>query len=90
MMLFILASFYATMVVAGYIVEILFSLLGLVPAERNAKVGELAIQWNYTTVLNIVALLVAAGLGYRFIRTGGLPMLKMMGGHPAGEHFDDR
>jgi uncharacterized membrane protein YraQ (UPF0718 family) len=86
MMLFILASFYATMVAAGYIVEILFSLLGLVPTERDAKVGETPIQWNYTTVLNIIALFVAAALGYRFIRTGGMPMLKMMGGEPDGEH----
>ncbi len=86
MMLFILASFYATMVAAGYIVEILFSLLGLVPTERDAKVGETAVHWNYTTVLNIVALLVAAGLSYRFVRTGGMPMLKMMGGQPEGEH----
>ena len=86
MMLFILGSFYATMVVAGYIVEILFSLLGLVPTERNAKVGETAIQWNYTTVLNIAALLVAAGLSYRFIRTGGMPMFRMMGGKPTTDH----
>jgi hypothetical protein len=76
------------MVVAGYIVEILFSLLGLVPTERNAKVGETTIQWNYTTVLNIVALLVATGLIYRFVRTGGMPMLRMMGGKPTGEHAD--
>jgi len=80
MTLFVLASFYATMVAAGYVVEILFSLLGLVPTERNAKVGEIAIQWNYTTVLNILALLVAAFLSFRFVRTGGMPMLKMMGG----------
>jgi uncharacterized protein len=86
MMLFILASFYATMVAAGYIVEILFSLLGLVPTERNAKVGEVAIQWNYTTVLNIVALIVAAVLSYRFVRTGGMPMLKTMGGGAESEH----
>jgi len=86
MTLFILASFYATMVAAGYIVEITFSLLGLVPTERHAKVGETPIQWNYTTVLNMVALLVAAGLGYRFVRTGGVPMLQMMGGEPAGAH----
>ncbi len=85
MMLFILASFYATMVTAGYIVEILFSLLGLVPTERNAKVGETAIQWNYTTVLNIVAILVAAALSYRFVRTGGMQMLKVMGGPPDTE-----
>ena len=88
MMLFILASFYATMVIAGYVVEILFSLLGLVPTERNAKVGETHVQWNYTTVLNIVAILVAAGLSYRFVRTGGVKMLRMMGGTPDTEHSD--
>ena len=88
MMLFILASFYATMVIAGYAVEILFSLLGLVPTERDAKVGETTVQWNYTTVLNIVAILVAAGLSYRFVRTGGVEMLRMMGGPPDTEHSD--
>ncbi len=85
MMLFILGSFYVTMVIAGYIVEILFSLLGLVPTVRDAKVGEITVQWNYTTVLNIVALLVAAGLIYQFVRTGGMPMLRMMGGAPSNQ-----
>jgi uncharacterized membrane protein YraQ (UPF0718 family) len=84
MMLFILASFYVTMVIAGYAVELLFSGLGLVPTQRDAKVGEIAIQWNYTTVLNIVAITVAVALVYRFIRTGGVAMLKMMGGSPDG------
>ena len=82
MMLFILGSFYATMVVAGYVVEILFALLGLVPTTRDAKVGEVGVQWNYTTVLNIVAVLVAIGLIYRFVRSGGLPMLREMNGAP--------
>ena len=90
MMLFILGSFYVTMVLAGYAVELLFNGLGLVPTVRNAKVGEIAIHWDYTTILNIVALGVAGGLIYRFIRTGGMPMLKMMGGspdaHPDHEH----
>ncbi len=84
MMLFILASFYGAMVAAGYIVEILFTVLGLVPTERDAKVGEVSIQWDYTTVLNIIALVVAGLLTYRFVRTGGMPMLKMMGGDPPG------
>ena len=44
MMLFILASFYATMVAAGYVVELLFTVLGLVPTERDAKVGEVPIS----------------------------------------------
>jgi len=88
MMLFILASFYAAMVAAGYIVEIVFTVLGLVPTERDAKVGEVSIHWDYTTVLNIVALVVAGALGYRFVRTGGVPMLKMMGGEAPGARAD--
>jgi hypothetical protein len=88
MMLFILGTFYVTMVLAGYAVEVIFGVLGLIPTERNAKVGEIAVQWNYTTVLNIIALVVAAGLIYRFVRTGGLPMLKMMGGSPDTDHSE--
>jgi uncharacterized protein len=82
MMLFILGSFYATMALAGYVVELLFGGLDLVPATRQAKVTESAIHWNYTSVLNIVFLAAAAGLLLRFVRTGGIPMLKMMGGNP--------
>jgi uncharacterized protein len=82
MMLFILGTFYLTMVSAGYVIELLFSALGLVPSERHARVTEVSIHWDYTTILNIVALGVAAGLVFRFVRTGGMPMLKMMGGGP--------
>ena len=82
MMLTVLGIFYATMVIAGYIVEFLFRGLGLVPAERTARVGVTGLEWNYTTVLNIVFLLVAAALLVRFYRSGGRPMLKMMGGGP--------
>ncbi len=82
MMLFVLGSFYATMVGAGYVVELVFGALGLVPSTRHAKVSEVAVSWNYTTVLNIVFLLVAAGLVVRFVQSGGRPMLTMMGGDP--------
>jgi len=47
------------MVIAGYIIEFLFSAAGLVPAGRTARVAEQGVQWNYTTVLNIVLLLMA-------------------------------
>jgi len=80
MMLFIFGTFYVTMAIAGYIVEFVFGGLGLVPVGRHAKVMETSVQWNYTTVLNIVFLTLAAGLIYRFVRTGGIPMLRMMGG----------
>ena len=83
MMLFVFGTFYLTMVGAGYVIELLFGALGLVPSTRHAKVGEMAVHFDYTTVLNIVFLLVGAALVVRFVRTGGRPMLKMMGGSPS-------
>jgi uncharacterized membrane protein YraQ (UPF0718 family) len=82
MMLVLLATFYATMAIAGYIVEFLFGAAGLIPAGRTARVGAAGVQWNYTTVLNIIFLLLAAALLVRFFRSGGGPMLKMMDGSP--------
>ncbi len=82
MMLVLAGLFYATMVLAGYVVEFVFSGLGLVPASRTATVGETGIAWNYTTYLNIVFIIVAAALVVRFFRSGGMPMLRMMGGAP--------
>jgi uncharacterized membrane protein YraQ (UPF0718 family) len=79
---FITATFYATMVLAGYAVELIFGLARLVPDERDASVIEAHISWNYTTWLNLAFLGVAAALLIRFARTGGLPMLRMMGGSP--------
>jgi hypothetical protein len=75
---FLLLSFYAAMVAAGIIVEFLFDGLGLIRNARDAKVVEASVAWNYTTVLNIVFLVLAAILLWRFVRTGGLPMLRMM------------
>jgi uncharacterized protein len=89
MMLFVLGSFYITMVSAGYVVELVFGALGLVPGARHAKIAEVALRWNYTTVLNIVFLVVAVALVVRFVRTGGRPMLKMMGGRPGDDHGHD-
>lgn len=70
------------MVSAGYFVEIVFGALGLVPTARNAQVLQPSISLNYTTMLNIVFLLLAAVLIWRFLRTGGRMMLSMMGGAP--------
>jgi uncharacterized membrane protein YraQ (UPF0718 family) len=84
MMLALLGIFYATMVAGGYIVEFAFGGLGLIPATRAARVAATGITWNYTTILNIIFLLVAATLVARFFASGAGPMLKMMGGSPAG------
>jgi uncharacterized membrane protein YraQ (UPF0718 family) len=84
---FLLASFYVTMVAAGLIVEFVFDGFGLIPSERDAKVVEASVTWNYTTVLNIIFLSVGALLVWRYFRRGGgLPMLRMMGKPMTREH----
>jgi uncharacterized membrane protein YraQ (UPF0718 family) len=75
---FIFVSFYVAMVLAGYAIEGLFTVLHLIPTVRNAKVLEAAISWNYTTILNIIFLIIAAILVVRFLKTGGPMMLRMM------------
>jgi uncharacterized protein len=85
--LFLLATFYTAMVAAGLVVEVLFQALGLVPDERNAKVIEASVTWNYTTFLNIAFLALSAVLVVRFLRTGGPQMLRMMNA-PAATHPD--
>jgi uncharacterized membrane protein YraQ (UPF0718 family) len=85
---YLLVSFYATMVAAGLAVELLFGAVGLVPEQRAAKVVEASITWNYTTVLNLLFLSLAAVLVVRFLRTGGPAMLKQMSG-PAPQAGSD-
>jgi uncharacterized membrane protein YraQ (UPF0718 family) len=76
--LYILGTFYITMAAAGYVVELLFEWLGLIPSNRNVGVITQGPIWNYTSVLNIVFLAIAAALVLRFFRTGGPEMLSMM------------
>ncbi|MGO8962281.1 permease [Mycobacterium sp.] len=86
MMLTLLGTFYAAMVAAGYVVELIFGAAGLIPTQRNATVMEAGISWNYTSWLNIAFLALAAVLVVRFVTTGGIPMMRMMGGSPDAEH----
>lgn len=80
---FLAGTFYLTMVIAGYLVEISFGLLRLIPSgARNAQVGMDGVTWNYTSMLNIVFLLLAGVLLWRFFTTGGRAMLAMMSGGP--------
>jgi len=82
MMLTLLGTFYAAMVAAGYLVELIFGAASLIPSQRSATVMHAEISWNYTTWLNIVFVALAAVLVARFVTTGGIPMLRMMGGSP--------
>jgi len=75
---YILVTFYVTMAAAGYVVEFLFAALGIVPQNRNVVAITEGLQWNYTSVLNLIFLVIAAVLVIRFLRTGGPAMLKMM------------
>ncbi|HEY3132730.1 MAG TPA: permease [Acidobacteriota bacterium] len=86
--LFIFATFYVAMAGGALIVEFLFQVLGLVPLQRSAKVAEMGIRFNYTTVLNILFLILTGYLLLRFFRTGGPQMLRMMNSH-SGHRRDE-
>jgi hypothetical protein len=74
----IVIVFYLAMAVAALIVEFIFQFFGLIPHQRAAQIVEMSITFNYTTILNIIFLAVAAFLVVRFLKTGGPKMLAHM------------
>ena len=83
---FIFVTFYAAMAAAGLVVQFVFQGAGIDPTTRNAKVMTASVTWNYTTYLNIVFLVVAGVLAWRYFRRGGgMAMLRMMD-TPMDEH----
>jgi uncharacterized membrane protein YraQ (UPF0718 family)/YHS domain-containing protein len=68
----LVAIMFATMVGAALIVDGIFSALNLVPTHRPSidSISERTVAWNYTTVLNIVFLAVAAALVGLTLRRG--------------------
>lgn len=64
----LLAVFWAVMSTAGLAVEYLFAALGLIPTTRPPMVAMEGLHWNYTTILNLVALAAFAVL-YWLYRT---------------------
>jgi uncharacterized membrane protein YraQ (UPF0718 family) len=78
--------FYAAMVATGYVIELSFGALNLVPTNRNAQIIAHAISWNYTTWLNLIAIAASAWLLWRFTRTGGPDMLRMMNAKHSPAH----
>lgn len=60
------------------IVEFLFTVLHIIPTNRHITVITESVHWNYTSWLNIAFTLMAIVLIYRFIKSGGVTMLKMM------------
>jgi uncharacterized protein len=79
-------ALYLTATLAGYVVELLFNWFGWIPARASAHLPTGGVSWDYTSWLNILFLVLAGLLVFRFVRTGGLPMLRMMGGSPDADH----
>jgi len=87
MSLYLLAVSYVAMALAGFLIGVAFNLLGISPAHVHVSALQVGPSWNYTTFLNIAFLLVIAVLLWRFLRTGGPAMLRMMSAPPGhGEH----
>jgi len=88
MALFLLGTFCLTMAAAGYVIELVFGGLGLIPSPARARIPDQGVGWDYTTWLNIGFGILAAALVVRFVRTGGVAMLRMMGGSPDDDDMD--
>jgi uncharacterized protein len=83
---YLFAVSYATMVVAGLAIGGLFTVLHLTPTHRAITVFQTTISWNADTFLDIAFLVVIALLAIRFLRTGGVEMLRMMDQKPDTTH----
>ena len=78
MSLYLLLVSYAAMAAAGFIIGLAFQVTGLTPVHIRVTAFESAPALNYTTILNLVFLALMGVLGWRFLTTGGLDMLRMM------------
>jgi uncharacterized protein len=86
MSLYLLGTSYLAMALAGFLIGWLFQVLGLVPAHHFITAFQTPPSWNYTTFLDLAALALAAVLGWRFLTTGGIAMLRAMESTPGPEH----
>jgi uncharacterized protein len=86
MSLYLFVTSYVAMVAAGFLVGGLFQLLGIVPPHTAVAALQARPTWNYTTFLNLAALALCAVLGWRFLTTGGVAMLRAMESAPGPEH----
>jgi uncharacterized membrane protein YraQ (UPF0718 family) len=69
----ITAIFYVAMVLAGIIVELLFNALGLIPRgpRPSSALEHVQIIWNYTTWLDLAALVFGAWLLFLYFSSRG-------------------
>ena len=64
----LLAVFWATMSFSGLAVQYLFSAVGIPAPERVDVVVHTGFSWNYTTFLNIIAIIAFAGIYWLYLR----------------------
>jgi len=83
--LYLLAVSYAAMALAGFLIGGAFQLLGLAPTNHHVAVFETQPSWNYTTFLDIAFVLLMAVMAWRFIKTGGIEMLRAHSHRPEPE-----
>jgi hypothetical protein len=77
--LVLLVLFYVAMAAAALAVEWIFLALHLTPhAHAMGMAMEMGFRWDHTAVLNLVFLVLAAVLLWRFFRSGGAGMLRHM------------
>ncbi len=74
---FLFVTSYAAMALAGLGIQYVFSFFNLIPSRHVAFITE-GISLNYTTVLNVIFLLIMTVLFVQFKKSGGVKMLKMM------------
>ncbi|NNN21905.1 MAG: YHS domain-containing protein [Acidimicrobiales bacterium] len=65
-MLKMLGSFWLVMSLAGLITQYIFKAANLIPTEKSNTVLSASFSWNYTTYLNILFLIMFAGLYYLY------------------------
>lgn len=83
---YLFAVSYAAMVLAGLAMGGLFALLHLTPTNRAITVFQSTISWNSDTFLDITFLVLISLLAIRFLRSGGIEMLRMMEEKPGATH----
>jgi uncharacterized protein len=80
--LYLFATSYVTMVLAGLAIGAFFNAIGAVPHNRNITVFDTTVSWNSDTFLDIAFLILTGFLAMRFLRTGGIAMLRAMEAPP--------
>lgn len=87
---YITGILFASMVGAGIIVDLLFAAFGLIPqgARPEPAMSHASFEWNYTTWLNIVAIIIAGLLFYLHFRKqrGGREHANEQHAHAAHAH----